>query len=198
MQSPDLSILSDEFLAEIQQMDKKNLALEALRKLLNGELKSRSRSNLVETKSFSRRLEEAVARYHTSAISTIEMIQELIALAKDIKASAARCAEHGLTPEEVAFYDALAENNSAVKVMGSERLRVIAAELVRQMRGSATVDWYHKMSARAKMRVLVKRILKKFGYPPDLEAQAVQTVLAQAEVLLREVMAGEQVSRTVN
>ena len=187
IQSPDLSILSDEFLAEIQQMDRKNLALEALKKLLNGEIKSRSRSNVVETKSFSRRLEEAVARYHANAISTVEMIQELIALAKDIKASAARSAEHNLSPEELAFYDALAENESAVDVMGSEQLRIIAAELVHRMRGSATVDWQHKATARARMRILVKRILKKYGYPPDLEQEAVQTVLAQAEVMLREV-----------
>ncbi|WP_245520963.1 MULTISPECIES: type I restriction endonuclease subunit R [unclassified Mesorhizobium] len=187
IQSPDLSILSDEFLAEIQQMEKKNLALEALKKLLNGEIRSRSRSNLVETKSFSRRLEEAVARYHANAISTVEMIQELIALAKDIKASAARGEEHGLSPEELAFYDALAENESAVEAMGSDQLRVIAHELVEQMRGSATVDWQHKASARARMRILVRRILKKYGYPPDLEQEAVQTVLAQAEVMLREV-----------
>lgn len=187
IQSPDLSILSDEFLAEIQQMEKKNLALEALKKLLNGEIKSRSRSNVVEAKTFSQRLEEAVARYHANAISTVEMIQELIALAKDIKVSAARGEEHGLSLEELAFYDALAENDSAVEAMGSEKLRVIAHELVEQMRSSATVDWHHKASARARMRVLVKRILKKYGYPPDLEQEAIQTVLAQAEVILREV-----------
>ena len=189
IQSPDLSILSDEFLAEIQQMEKKNLALEALTKLLNGEIKSRSTSNVVETKTFSRRLEEAVARYHANAISTVEMIQELIALAKDIKASAQRGEEHGLSPEELAFYDALAENESAVEVMGSEQLRVIAHELVKQMTASVTVDWHHKSTARARMRVLVKRILKRYGYPPDLEQEAVQTVLAQAEVMLREVAA---------
>ncbi|WP_245493078.1 MULTISPECIES: type I restriction endonuclease subunit R [unclassified Mesorhizobium] len=189
IQTPDLSVLSEDFLAEIQQMEKKNLALEALKKLLNGEISSRSRSNVVETKSFSRRLEEAVARYHANAISTVEMIQELIALARDIKASAVRGDEHGLSPEELAFYDALAENESAIEAMGSEKLRVIAHELVEQMRGSATVDWHHKATARARMRVLVKRILKKYGYPPDLEQEAVQTVLAQAEVMLREVAA---------
>jgi type I restriction enzyme R subunit len=189
IKAPDLSILSDEFLAEIQQMEKKNLALEALRKLINGEIRSRSRANLVEAKSFSRRLEEAVARYHANALSTVEMIQELIALAKDIKASAARGEEQGLTPEELAFYDALAENESAVEAMGSEQLRIIAHELVEQMRASVTVDWHHKASARARMRVLVKRVLKKYGYPPDLEQAAVQTVLAQAETLLREVAA---------
>ncbi len=189
IQSPDLSILSDEFLAEIQQMEKKNLALEALRKLLNGEIKSRSRSNVVETKSFSRRLEEAVARYHANAISTVEMIQELIALAKDIKASAARGGEQGLSAEELAFYDALAENESAIEVMGNDQLRLLAHELVEQMKASATVDWHRKDSARARMRILVKRVLKKYGYPPDLQQDAIQTVLAQAEVLLREVAA---------
>ncbi|TPN41796.1 type I restriction endonuclease subunit R [Mesorhizobium sp. B1-1-6] len=188
IQSPDISILSDAFLADIQKLEKKNLALEALKKLLNGEIRSRSRSNVVEARSFSQRLEEAVSRYHANAISTVEMIQELIALAKDIKASAARGEEHGLSPEELAFYDALAENESAVEAMGSAQLRVIAHELVEQMRGSATVDWQHKATARARMRVLVKRILKKYGYPPDLEQEAVQTVLAQAETLLREVM----------
>lgn len=187
IQSPDLSIFSDDFLAEVQKMDRKNLALEALRKLLNGEISSRSRSNVVETKAFSQRLEEAVARYHANAISTVEMIQELIRLAKDLKASVARGEETGLSPEEIAFYDALSENESALQAMGSEQLRVIAHELVSSMRGSATVDWHHKASARAKMRVLVKRILKRYGYPPDLEQEAVQTVLAQAEVLLREV-----------
>ena len=187
LQSPDISVLSDEFLVDVQKMEKKNLALEALKKLLNGEIRSRSQSNVVQSKAFSRRLEDAVARYHANAISTVEMIQELIALAKEMQAAAARGEELGLSKEEVAFYDALAVNDSAVQAMGSDQLRVIAHELVDQMRKSATVDWHHKSSARAKMRVLVKRILKKFGYPPDLEQEAVQTVLAQAEVLLKEV-----------
>ncbi|WP_244529147.1 MULTISPECIES: DUF3387 domain-containing protein [Rhizobiaceae] len=187
LDSPDISVLSDQFLADIQKMEKKNLALEALKKLLNGEIKSRSKSNVVEAKTFSRRLEEAVARYHANAISTVEMIQELIALAKEMQAASARGEEMGLTPEEIAFYDALAGNDNAVEAMGSEQLRVIAHELVEQMRGSVTVDWQHKASARAKMRILVKRILKRFGYPPDLEQEAVQTVLAQAELLLQEI-----------
>ncbi|WP_430258280.1 type I restriction endonuclease subunit R [Neorhizobium sp. IRS_2294] len=187
LESPDISVLSDQFLADVQKMEKKNLALEALKKLLNGEIKSRSKSNVVEAKTFSRRLEEAVTRYHANAISTVEMIQELIALAKEMQAASARGEEMGLTLEEIAFYDALAGNDSAVEAMGSEQLRVIAHELVEQMRGSVTVDWQHKASARAKMRILVKRILKRFGYPPDLEQEAVQTVLAQAELLLREI-----------
>ncbi|MEK7266019.1 MAG: type I restriction endonuclease subunit R [Pseudomonadota bacterium] len=187
MKSQELSILSEDFLLEIQSMERKNLALEALRRLLNGEIKSRAKSNVVESKAFSRRLEEAVARYHANAISTVEMIQELINLAKDIKASRARGEEEGLSPEEVAFYDALAVNESAVQVMGVDSLRVIAHELLEQLKNNATVDWHQKESARAKMRVLVRRILKRFGYPPDLEQAAVQTVLAQAELLLREV-----------
>lgn len=190
LQSPDISVLSDQFLADVQRMERKNLALEALKKLLNGEIKSRSKSNVVQSKAFSRRLEEAVARYHANAISTVEMIQELIALAKEMQAATARGDELGLSEEEIAFYDALAVNESAVEAMGSEQLRVIAHELVEQMRKSATVDWQHKATARARMRVLVKRVLKKFGYPPDLEQEAVQTVLAQAEVMLREVTAG--------
>ncbi len=188
IQSQDISILSEDFLLEIQGMERKNLALEALRKLINGEIKGRSKSNVVETKAFSRRLEEAVARYHANAISTVEMIQELINLAKDIKASHARGKEQGLSADEIAFYDALAENDSAVEIMGNETLKVIAHELLEQLRNNASVDWHQKDSARAKMRVLVKRILKRFGYPPDLTDDAVQTVLAQAELLLRDLV----------
>lgn len=187
IQSPDISILSDEFLMEVEKMEKKNLALEALKKLLNGEIFSRSKTNLVESRAFSNRLEEAVARYHAGAISAVEMIQELIALAKDMQAARARGEEQGLSPEEIAFYDALAENESAVEAMGNEKLRLIAHELLEQLRGNVTVDWHQRESARARMRVLVKRILKKYGYPPDLADEAVQTVLAQAEILLREV-----------
>ncbi len=187
IQTPDISILSDEFLVEIQGMERKNLALEALRKLLNGEIVSRSKTNVVESRTFSARLEEAVARYHAGALSAVEMIQELIAMARDLKAAYQRGEEHGLSPEELAFYDALAENESAVEAMGDEKLRVIAHELLEQLRANVTVDWQHRESARARMRILVKRILRHYGYPPDLADSAVQTVLAQAEVLLKEV-----------
>lgn len=187
IQSPDISILSDEFLMEVGKMEKKNLALEALKKLLNGEIVSRSKTNLVESRAFSNRLEEAVARYHAGAISAVEMIEALIGLAKDMQVARARGEEQGLSLEEIAFYDALAENESAVEAMGNERLRVIAHELLEQLRSNVTVDWHQRESARARMRVLVKRILKKYGYPPDLADEAVQTVLAQAEILLREI-----------
>ena len=186
MKSPDISILSDEFLLEIAGMEKKHLALEALKKLLTGEIRSRSRTNVVESKAFSQRLEDAVARYHAGAISALEMIQELIGLAKNLKAAFSRGEETGLSQEELAFYDALAEHEKAVEVLGSEQLRIIAHELVQQLRGNVTVDWHHRESARASMRILVKRILRRFGYPPDLSDIAVQTVLAQAEALLRE------------
>ncbi len=182
LQSPDISILSDEFLAEVQQMQRKNLAFEALKKLLNNEIRSRSRSNVVESKAFSKRLEEAIARYHSNAISTVEVLHELINLAKDIRASRQRGEEQGLSEEEIAFYDALAENESAVQVLGDDKLKLIAHELLKSLQQNISVDWANREPARARLRVLVKRILKKYGYPPDLQDAAVQTVLQQAEV----------------
>ena len=183
LETPDISILSDEFLAEVQGMEKKNLAMEALRKLLNGEIRSQSRVNVVQARAFSERLEEAIARYHTNAITTTEVMQELIKLAKDIRAAHRRGEEEGLSQEEISFYDALAQNESAVEVMGNAQLRVIAHELLSNLKNNASVDWQHRESARARMRILVKRILRKYGYPPDLQDAAVQTVLQQAEVL---------------
>ena len=189
IKSPDISIMSDEFLAEIDQLKQKNLALEALKKLLTGEISSRAQTNHVEARAFSRRLEEAVARYHANAISALEMIQELIGLAKELNESRRRGDDLGLSPEEVAFYDALADNESAVEALGNDKLRVIASELVDQLQSNATVDWHKRESARARMRILVKRILKRYGYPPDLADEAVQTVLQQAELLLRDSIA---------
>jgi len=183
LSTPDISILSEEFLAEVQQMEKKNLALEALKKLLNDEIKSRSRTNVVETKKFSDRLEQAVARYHTNAISTVEVLQELINLAREIREARKRGEDEGLSTDEVAFYDALAENQSAVDVMGNDSLKLIAHELLTGLKSNISVDWSHRESARARMRVLVKRILRKHGFPPDLQDAAVQTVLQQAEAL---------------
>ena len=181
--TPDISILSEEFLAEVGQLEKKNLALEALRKLLNDEIRSRTRSNVVETRRFSERLAAAIARYHTNAVSTVEILQQLIELARDIREARRRGEAQGLSLDEIAFYDALAENQSAIEVMGNDALKVIAHELLTSLRGSITVDWSHRENARARMRILVKRILRKYGYPPDLQDAAVQTVLAQAEAL---------------
>ena len=182
LKTPDISILSDEFLAEIQQMEKRNLALEALRKLLNDEIKSRSRTNIVETKAFSKRLEEAVSRYHNNAISTVEVLQELIGLAKEIRAARQRGQETGLSEDEIAFYDALAENESALQILGNDQLKLIAHELLKSLQQNITVDWAQREPARARLRVLVKKILKRYGYPPDLQDAAVQTVLQQAEL----------------
>ncbi|KXU90178.1 DEAD/DEAH box helicase [Paraburkholderia monticola] len=183
IKSPDISILSDEFLTEVQQMERKNLALEALKKLINDGIRSRSKANVVQTKVFSQRLEEAVARYHANAITTAGVLQELIQLAKDIRAARQRGEETGLSDDEIAFYDALAENESAVQAMGDDKLRLIAHELLVGLRANTSVDWAHRESARARMRVLVKRILRKYGYPPDLQDAAVQMVLQQAEAL---------------
>jgi len=185
--TPDISIFSEAFLAEVQQMETKNLALEALRKLLNDGIRSRSKANIVEARAFSERLEDAIARYHANAITTAEMLQELIGLAKDIMAARQRGEESGLSSEEIAFYTALAENESALELMGDEKLRFIAHELLVNLKQNISVDWAHRESARARMRVLVKRILRKYGYPPDLQDAAVKTVLAQAEALYADI-----------
>lgn len=183
VESPDISILSDEFLAEIRGMDKKNLALETLRKLINGEMRLQSKRNIVQSKTFSERLEAAVARYHANAITTVQVLEELIQLAKEIRIARERGEEIGLSDEEIAFYDALAENESARDIMGEPKLRVIAHQLVADIKGNVRVDWMHREAARARMRVLVKRILRKYGYPPDLQDAAVQMVLQPAEAL---------------
>ena len=183
IEAPDISILSDEFLAEVRDSDKKNLAIEALRKLINGEVRSQAKRNVTQSKAFTERLDEAIARYHSNALTTAEVLEELIRLAKDIRAARARGEETGLSEEEIAFYDALAENGSARDAMGEPTLRVIAHELVIAIKANVTVDWMHRDAARAKIRVHVKRLLRKYGYPPDLQDAAVQNVLRQAEEL---------------
>ena len=183
LKTPDISILSEDFLAELQQMERKNLAIEALRKLLNDGIKSRSKSNVVQTKEFSQRLEESIARYHANALTTAEVLQELIQLAKDIRAARERGDEDGLSEDEIAFYDALALNDSAVQVLGDAKLKLIAHEVLQSLKANVGVDWQHRASARANLRRLVRRILKRYGYPPDLEDEAVKTVLMQAEAL---------------
>jgi type I restriction enzyme R subunit len=180
---PDISILSDGFLAEVRGLKHKNVAAELLEKLLKDELKVRSKRNLVQSQLFSEKLKKTLNAYHNRAISTMEVIEELIKLAKEMDAATKRGQDLGLTDDEIAFYDALAANESAVKAMGDEKLRVIAAELISQVRKSVTIDWTLRESARAKIRVMVKRILNKFGYPPDLQDKAVRTVLQQAELL---------------
>ncbi len=180
---PDISILSDQFLAEVRGLKHKNVAAELLEKLLKDELKVRSRLNLVQSQVFSEKLKQTLNAYHNRAISTMQVIEELIKLAKDLDAATKRGEDLGLTDDEVAFYDALAANESALIAMGDDKLKVIAAELITQVRKSVTIDWTLREGARAKVRVMVKRILNKYGYPPDLQEEAVKTVLAQAELL---------------
>jgi type I restriction enzyme R subunit len=183
LKQPDISILSDQFLAEVRGLKHKNVAAELLIKLLGDEIKLRSKRNLVQSREFSEMLKKTLNAYHNRAIATQEVIEELIKLAKEMSAANQRGVDLGLNDDEVAFYDALAANNSAVEAMGRDELKVIAAELVTQVRKSVTIDWTLRESARAKIKVLVKRILRKHGYPPDLEEEATKTVLAQAELL---------------
>jgi type I restriction enzyme, R subunit len=168
---------------EVQQTPTKNLAIEALKKLIAGDVRSQASRNVVQSRTFTERLEAAIARYHVNAITTAQVLEELIQLAKDIRAARLRGEETGLTDEEIVFYDALADNESAREVMGEPALRVIATELVTSIRSNVSVDWVHRETARARIRVLVKRILRKYGYPPDLQDAAVQNVLKQAEAL---------------
>ncbi|MDE0144998.1 MAG: DUF3387 domain-containing protein [Nitrospira sp.] len=183
LEKPDLSILSDEFLAEVRGMPQRNLAVELLQKLLKGELVIRRRKNVVQARSFAEMLEQTLRRYQNRAIEAAQVIEELILLAKDMRAAAERGEELGLSEDELAFYDALETNDSAVRVLGDETLRTIARELVETVRGNVTIDWTLRETVRAQLRVLVKRILRKHGYPPDKQEKATRTVLEQAEVL---------------
>lgn len=183
---PDISILSDQFLAEVRGLKHKNVAAVLLEKLLKDEIKVRSKRNLVQSQLFSEKLKKTLNAYHNRAIATQEVIEELIKLAKEMDAASKRGEDLGLTDDEVAFYDALATNDSAVQAMGDEKLKVIAAELISKVRQSVTIDWTLRESARARIKVMVKRILNKYGYPPDLQEEAVKTVLQQAELLCAE------------
>jgi type I restriction enzyme, R subunit len=183
LKKPDISILSDEFLAEVRGMPQRNLAIELLQKLLKGEIKTRSRRNLVQARLFSEMLETSLRRYQNRGIETAKVIEELISLAKDMRQAAQRGQALGLNDDEVAFYDALETNDSAVKVLGDDALRTIARELVATVRANVTIDWTMRENVRAQLRVLVKRILRKYGYPPDKQEKATQTVLEQAELL---------------
>jgi type I restriction enzyme R subunit len=186
LKKPDLSILSDEFLAEVRGMPQRNLAVELLSKLLRGEIKTRSRRNVVQARSFAELLEQSVRKYQNRAIETAQVIEELIALAKNMRAASARGEKLGLSDDELAFYDALETNDSAVKVLGDDTLRTIARELVATVKKNVTIDWTLRENVQAQLRVLVKRILRKYGYPPDKQEQATKTVLEQAEVLCPE------------
>ena len=183
LKTPDISILSDEFLAEMRDLPHRNLALELLQKLLNDEIRAQSRKNLVQSRSFAEMLEQTIRQYQNRTLESAQVIAELIELAKQIRAAHRRGEELGLTEEELAFYDALEVNDSAVKVLGDETLRTIARELVEAVRRNVTIDWTVKESVRAKLRTIVKRILRKYGYPPDKQEKATLTVLEQAELI---------------
>jgi type I restriction enzyme R subunit len=183
LKKPDISILSDEFLGEVRGMPQKNLAVELLRKLLTEEIKTRSRKNLVQSRLFSELLQKAILKYQNRAIETAAVIEELVGLARDMREAAKRGEALNLTDDEVAFYDALEVNDSAVKVLGDENLRIIARELVDTVRRNVTIDWTAREAVRARLRTMVKRILRRHGYPPDKQEKATQTVLEQAELI---------------
>ncbi len=183
LDKPDISVLSDEFLAEVQGMPHRNLAVELLQKLLRGEISTRRRKNVVQARSFAEMLERSLRRYQNRAIEAAQVIEELIELAREMREASARGERLGLSEEELAFYDALETNDSAVQVLGDETLRAIAQELVDTVHRNVTIDWTLRENVRANLRRLVRRILRKHGYPPDKQEKATQTVLEQAEVL---------------
>jgi type I restriction enzyme R subunit len=189
LQKPDISILSDEFLAEVRGMPQRNLAVELLRKLLSGEIRTRRKKNVVQARSFAEMLEESIRRYQNRAIEAAQVIEEMIALAKQMRKANERGVDLNLNEEELAFYDALETNDSAVKVLGDETLRMIAQEVTKAVRNNVTIDWTLRENVRAQLRVIIKRILRKYGYPPDKQEKATQTVLEQVELLGWEVAA---------
>ncbi|MCY6492815.1 type I restriction endonuclease subunit R [Leptolyngbya sp. GGD] len=186
LDKPEISILSDQFLAEVRDLPQKNLALEVLRKLLNDEIRSRSRRNVVQSRQFSEMLESTIKRYQNRSIESAQVIQELIELAKEMREASKRGEDLGLSEDELAFYDALEVNDSAVQVLGDETLRIIARELVEAVRRNVTIDWTERETVRAKLRTIVKRLLRKYGYPPDKQEKATQTVIQQAETLCKD------------
>ncbi len=183
LDKPDISILSEEFLAEVKGMPHRNLAIELLQKLLQGEVATRRRKNVVQARSFSEMLEQSLRRYQNRSVEAAQVIEELIELARAMREASARGEQLGLTDDELAFYDALETNDSAVQVLGDDTLRAIARELVTTVRSNVTIDWTLRESVRAQLRVMVRRILNRYGYPPDKQEQATITVLEQAEVL---------------
>lgn len=183
LEKPELSILSEEFLKEIEGMKYKNVAIELLKKLLNDEIKMRSKHNLAKSKSLMEMLDSAIKRYQNNLLTTAEIIQELIRIAREINAADKRGVDMGLSDDELAFYDALETNDSAVKVLGDNQLRAIAREIADKVRKNATIDFAIKETARARIMVIVRRILNKYGYPPDKQAAAINLVMKQAENL---------------
>ncbi len=187
IKKPDISILSEEFLLEIKGMEHQNLALETLKKLLNDEIKSRSKKNLVQSKSLIAMLENSIKKYHNKIITAAEVIDELIKLSKDIQTADKEPQEMGLSDFEYAFYTAVADNDSARELMQKDKLRELAVVLAEKIKQNATIDWTIKESVQAKLRIIVKRVLRQFGYPPDMQKLATETVLNQAKLIAAEI-----------
>lgn len=183
LKRPDISVLSDGFLEDVRHMQQRNLAVELLERLLKDQIKSRFKTNVVQSAKFSELLQQSLTRYRNRAVETAQVIEELIAMAKKFQAEAQRGMELGLSPDEMAFYDALATNEAAVRELGDDTLKKIAVELVVKLRGSVTVDWAKRETVRARLRVMVKTLLKRYKYPPDRQEEATDTVLSQAETL---------------
>ena len=183
LDKPNIGLLSDEFLEDVRQMPYRNLAVELLEKLLNDGIKAKTRNNLVQEKRFSDRLQETLRKYNNRAIETSQVIEELIQMAKDFQAEMEREASLGLNPDEIAFYDALANNESAVRELGDDTLKQIAREITEKLRKSTTVDWQVRDSVRAQLKILVRRTLQRWKYPPDKAAEAIELVMKQAEML---------------
>lgn len=190
IKKPDISILSEDFLAEVMNMEHKNLALEVLKKLLNDEIRARTKRNLVQSRSLMEMLESSIVRYHNKVLTAAEVIEELINLSKEIKRMDKEPHEMGLSEFEFAFYTAIADNESAREVMQKEQLRELAVVLFEKVKQNASIDWTIKESARARLKVIVKRTLRQYGYPPDMQALATETVLKQAELIADEITMG--------
>ncbi|PGM61420.1 DEAD/DEAH box helicase [Bacillus cereus] len=181
LENPDISILSDQFLEDVRALPQKNLAVELLNRLLNGKVKNVQRSNLIQARKFSEMLQNSLNKYNKRTIETSKVIEELIELAKEMDAAYKRGEQTGMVKEEIAFYDALASHETAEQVLGDDTLKIIAHELTRSIKENMSIDWNLRESARAKMRITVKRLLKKYGYPPDLQEDAIEIVIEQAE-----------------
>ena len=185
---PNIGILSEDFLSEVRDLEHKNVAAELLEKLLRDDLKTRSRKNVVQAQLFSEKLKAALNSYHNRSITVVELIERMIEMAKEMVDAEKGGERLKLTGDEYAFYQALAKNQSAVDILGDNQLAVIATELVMKVRASATIDWSEFEQSKAAMRVMVKKILKKYGYPPDLQEGATELVLQQAKLLCNEMM----------
>ena len=192
IKKPDISILSEEFLMELKDMEHKNIALEVLKKLLNDEIKVRMNRNIVQGRTLMEMLENSIARYHNKVITAVEVIDELIGLSKHIIAQDEASKELGLSEYEYAFYSAVADNESAMELMGKDKLRELAVVLTETIRNNTSIDWEIKENVRAKMRVAVKRLLRKYGYPPDMQMLATDTVIKQAEIISSQLLSQQE------